>query len=71
MQSKTPTKGENLRYLLINFVESQDDVIIAFIYSKDGLLLAKYGKTEGTEEEVQKKDDIYGAITALVENLLD
>jgi len=71
MQSKTPTKGENLQYLLINFVESLDDVIIAFIYSKDGLLLAKYGKTEGKIEENRENEDIYGAITGIVENLLD
>ena len=71
MQSKAPTKGENLQYLLNNFVESQDDVIIAFIYSKDGLLLAKYGKTEGTIAENQEKEDVYGAITGIVENLLD
>jgi len=71
MQSDAPTKGENLQYLLINFVESQDDVIIAFIYSKDGLLLAKYGKTEGTIEENREKEDVYGAITGIVENLLD
>jgi Rab family protein len=71
MQSKTPTKGENLKYLLINFVESFDDVIIAFIYSKDGLLLAKYGKTRGTIEEAQEEEDVYGAITSIVENLLD
>ncbi len=71
MQSKTPTKGENLQYPLINFVESLDDVTIAFIYSKDGLLLAKYGKTEGTLKEDQEKEDVYGAITGIVENLLD
>jgi len=71
MQSKTPTKGENLKYLLINFVESQDNIIIAFIYSKDGLLLAKYGKTEGTIEDHKEEEDIFGAITGIVENLLD
>ncbi|MHA1509036.1 MAG: GTP-binding protein [Promethearchaeota archaeon] len=71
MQSKTPTKAENLQYLLINFVESLDDVAIAFIYSKDGLLLAKYGKTEGTIAEDLEKEDVYGAITGIVENLLD
>jgi len=71
MQSKTPTKGENLQILLNNFVESLDDIIIAYIYSKDGLLLAKYGKTEGTIEENQEDEDVYGAITGIVENLLD
>jgi len=71
MQSKAPTKRENLQYLLINFVESLDDVLIAFIYSKDGLLLAKYGKTEGKIEENRENEDVYGAITGIVENLLD
>jgi len=71
MQSKAATKGENLRILLKNFVESRDDVMIAFIYSNDGLFLAKYGKTEGTIEEDREKEDVYGALTAIVENLLD
>ena len=71
MQAKTATKEENLRILLKNFVESRDDVILAFIYSNDGLFLAKYGKTEGTIEEDQEKEDVYGAFTAIVENLLD
>ncbi len=71
MQSKAATKGENLRILLKNFVESRDDVMIAFIYSNDGLFLAKYGKTEGTIEEDREKEDVYGALTAIVESLLD
>ena len=71
MQTKAATKGENLQILLSNFVESLDDIIIAFIYSKDGLLLAKYGKTEGTIEENREEEDVYGAITSIVENLLD
>ncbi|MBY9016620.1 MAG: GTP-binding protein [Candidatus Lokiarchaeota archaeon] len=71
MQSKAATKEENLRILLKNFVESRDDVKIAFIYSNDGLFLAKYGKTEGTIEEDQEKEEVYGAFTAIVENLLD
>ena len=71
MQPKAATKEENLQILLKNFVESQDAVRIAFIYSNDGLFLAKYGKTEGTIEENQEKEDIYGAFTAIVENLLD
>ncbi len=71
MQSKAKTKGENLQILIKNFVESRDDVVIAFIYSNDGLLLAKYGKTEGTKEEDKEKEDIYGALTSIVEKLLD
>ena len=66
MQSK-----ENLRILLKNFVESQENVLVAFIYSNDGLFLAKYGKLEGTIEEIQEKEDVYGAFTAIVESLLD
>jgi len=71
MQPKAATKEENLRILLKNFVESQENVIIAFIYSNDGLFLAKYGKTEVTIEEDQEKEDVYGAFTAIVESLLD
>ena len=71
MQSNTPTKEENLQILLKNFVESRNDIIIAFIYSNDGLILAKYGKTEGTLEEDKEKEDIFGAFTAIVEKLLD
>ncbi|MHA1473291.1 MAG: GTP-binding protein [Promethearchaeota archaeon] len=71
MQSKTTTKAENLQILLKNFVESRNDVILAFIYSNDGLILAKYGKKESTIEEDKEKEDVYGAFTAIVENLLD
>jgi len=71
MQSKTATKEENLRILLKNFVDSRDDIIIAYIYSNEGLLFSKYGKSEGKTEEDKKSEDIYGAFTAIVENLLD
>ncbi len=71
MHSKAETKRENLRILLKNFVESRDDVIIALIYSNDLLLLAKYGKIEGTTQIEKETEDIYGAFTAIVENLLD
>ena len=71
MQSKEATKEENLRILLKNFVESRDDVIIAFIYSNEGLLFSKYGKFEGTTQEEKETEAVYGAITAIVEKLLD
>ncbi len=71
MQTKAASKEENLRILLKNFVESRNDVIIAFIYSNEGLLFSKYSKSEGTAQEDNESDDIYGAFTAIVENLLD
>ncbi|MHA1461078.1 MAG: GTP-binding protein [Promethearchaeota archaeon] len=71
MQSKKATKEENLQILLKNFVESRDDVIIAFLYSNEGLLFSKYSKFEGTAQEDKESEDIYGAFTAIVENLLD
>jgi len=71
MQSKAATKEENLQILLKNFVESRDDVILAFLYSNEGLLFSKYSKFEGTAQEDKESEDIYGAFTAIVENLLD
>lgn len=71
MQSKAATKEENIRILLKNFVESRDDVIIAFLYSNEGLLFSKYSKFERTAQEDKESEDIYGAFTAIVENLLD
>ncbi len=65
MESKVSTKEENLKILLKNFVESQEDIIIAFLYSREGLLMTKYGDHEKANEEV------FGAFTALVENLLN
>ena len=71
MQSKTATKEENLRILLKNLVDSRNDIILAYIYSNEGLLLSKYSKHEESTEEDNEFEDIYGAFTAIVENLLD
>ncbi|NVM17543.1 MAG: GTP-binding protein [Candidatus Lokiarchaeota archaeon] len=71
METKAATKEENLRILLKNFVESRDDVILAFIYSNEGLLFSKYGKSAETTQKDEESEDIYGAFTAIVENLLD
>lgn len=71
MHSEATTKEENLHILLKNFVNSQNDIMLAYIYSNEGLLLSKYGKFEETTEEDKKSEDIYGAFTAIVENLLD
>ncbi|MBY9011784.1 MAG: GTP-binding protein [Candidatus Lokiarchaeota archaeon] len=71
MQSKATSKEKNLQILLKNFVESRDDVIIAFIYSNEGLLFSKYSKSDETTHGDKESEDVYGAFSALVENLLD
>jgi Rab family protein len=71
METKALSKEENLRILLRNFVESRNDVLIAFIYSNEGLLFSKYSKSKGTAQEDKESENIYGAFTAIVENLLD
>lgn len=71
MESKVATKEENLRILLKNFVESRDDIIVAFLYSNQGLLMTKYGKLDSTIKDEKETEDVYGAFTALVENLLN
>lgn len=71
MESKATTKEENLRILLKNFVESRDDIILAFLYSNQGLLMTKYGKLDSTTKDEKETEDVYGAFTALVENLVN
>jgi Rab family protein len=71
MESKATTKEENLRILLKNFVESRDDIIVAFLYSNQGLLMTKYGKLDSTTKDEKETEDVYGAFTALVENLVN
>lgn len=70
MTSKMLTKEENLRILLKNFIISRDDIEICYIYSNQGLLITKYGKLEDLNTNDKDGDQVYGAITALVENLL-
>ncbi len=71
MESQATTKEENLRILLKNFVESRDDIILAFLYSNQGLLMTKYGKLDSTTKDEKETEDVYGAFTALVENLVN
>jgi len=71
MTSKMLTKEDNLRLLLKNFIGSREDIQIAYIYSNQGLLVAKYGKLENLSTDDKNGDEVYGAITALVENLLN
>jgi len=65
------TKEENIGLLLKNFVESQTGIEIAFIYSNQGLLISKYGNIEKKIDGEQEIEEVYGALTSLVENLLD
>jgi len=65
------SKEENIRILLKNFVESQNNVEIAFVYSNQGLLISKYGKLEKEVGDEKEIDEIYGALTSLVDNLLN
>ncbi|MFX0148681.1 MAG: GTP-binding protein [Candidatus Hodarchaeota archaeon] len=65
------SKEENIRILLKNFVESQNDIEIAFVYSNQGLLISKYGRLEKDAINEEKIDEIYGALTSLVEKLLE
>ncbi len=64
-------KQENISILLKNFVESQKDVEMTFLYSRQGLLIAKYGRSEMSGSSERDIEEIHGAITGLVENLLE
>ncbi|MGB5913077.1 MAG: GTP-binding protein [Promethearchaeia archaeon] len=65
------TKEESIGILLKSFVETQKDIEIAFVYSNQGLLISKYGNIEKEIDDELEIDEVYGALTSLVENLLD
>ena len=65
------SKEENIRILLKNFAESREDIEIAYLYSNQGLLISKYGRLENKSSDREEIDEVYGALTTLVENLLD
>lgn len=64
------SKEENIRILLKNFVETQIDLQVAFLYSNQGLLISKYSNIEKEVNNEKDFDEIYGALTVLVERLL-
>ena len=65
-------KQESISQLLKNFIESQKEVEIAFLYSRQGLLMAKYGKLKlGNRTDDEEIEQVHGAISALIENLLN
>jgi small GTP-binding protein len=63
-------KDQNLRKLLRNFVESQEDIELALLYSNQGLLISKYAKS-AKDKSQEQLEGIYGAISAIVENLIE
>ena len=63
-------KEQNLRELLKNFVESQEDIELALLYTNQGLLISKYAKS-AKDKAHDQLEGIYGAITAVVENLIE
>lgn len=64
-------KEEQLRTLLKNLVEYEKDVEIAYIYSNQGLLLSKYAKSSSNVEDNKELENLHGAFSAIVENLLN
>jgi len=65
------SKGEYLQTLLKNFVDSQQEIEIAFLYSNQGLLISKYIKGKESSSNTDDSEDVYGAITTLVDSLLN
>lgn len=64
-------KQEYILTLLKNFLESEKNVELAFLYSRQGLLISKYGRKELEIEKGKESEEIYGAITATVQGLLE
>ena len=65
-------KEESISTLLKNFINSQPAVEIAFLYSRQGLLISKYGKLslEGGAIKTDEVEQVHGAIASLVESLI-
>lgn len=64
-------KEENIYNLLKNFVDLIEDVKFAFLYSRQGLLISKYGNLDFKILESNRVEAVHGALSALVENLLE
>ncbi|MFX1317277.1 MAG: GTP-binding protein [Promethearchaeota archaeon] len=64
-------KEKNISILLENLINYHQDLKVAFLYSREGLLISKYGRLEG-RGEIEKEDEleaVYGAITSIAKNL--
>ena len=64
-------KEENIFKLLKNFVDLIEDVRYVFLYSRQGLLISKYGNLDFKIRESNSVEEVHGALSALVENLLE
>ncbi len=66
-------KEKNITILMENLVNSGYDVEFVFLYNRQGLLIAKYEKTETDDNHKNKEDmeEVYGAISTLVDNLFN
>jgi len=64
-------KQEGISILLKNFIEARSEIEIVFLYSRQGLLISKYGRLELAHSNEDEIDEVHGAISSLVENLLD
>ncbi|GAG72309.1 unnamed protein product, partial [marine sediment metagenome] len=60
-----------LKLMAEDIVHKSDTGAVKLNIKNDGLLFSKYSKFEGTAQEDKESEDIYGAFTAIVENLLD
>jgi len=63
-------KEENISILLKNFVESQKEILIVFLYNREGLLISKYGQFELENKEEKEIEQVHAALSLLCENLI-
>ena len=64
-------KQEGISILLKNFIEARNEIEIVFLYSRQGLLISKYGRLQLADSSEDEIDEVHGANTSLVENLLE
>ncbi|MFX1442213.1 MAG: GTP-binding protein [Promethearchaeota archaeon] len=65
-------KQERISQLLKNFIDARNDIEIVFLYSRQGLLIAKYGelKLNNKINDIKSKE-IHSPISATIEELLN
>ncbi len=64
-------KQENISKLLKNFINSQKNIEMVFLYSRQGLLISRYGRLDMDDKSDDEIEGIHGALTSLVESLLE
>ena len=64
-------KQESISQVLKNFISSREDVEIAFLYSRQGFLITKYGKLKLDDiADERARDQQYCVISEIIEELL-